>query len=330
MTSVGPSIDFGAIRKSWQTLFRSLKLAATLPSDPAAFTARYGVYPDSSAVGAFLHAVNDLRDLAAGLSSPEGLRQALAKDGGALTGASAPPSAYGHFVWLTGQISNTAAEVQLSLVTLSEREFSAGEVRELLAGGNGLLPRVEKLRAELLAIGRKVSAFSARFLADVNELRNSDLVRVANERIGGLEVSLTELRDAVEQASKSAAGFHLLPFGQKKDRAAEQEAREQLAAAEADRVNALKLVDEVDAFTRGARDGLAALGELSEDGLFAEAARALQRFTGQWTMITGDSGQLGDPAWLRRTLDLPAAIAWWRSLEAEAQAVSTRGMVDVA
>ena len=244
------------------------------------------------------------------------------------TRTSPPQTAYGHFVWLLGQIGNTAAEVQRTLAAMSGNSFSVAEVRDLLAGPQGLSPRVEALRRDLQALGQQVSALAPRFLNDINIISDTDALRVANQRIGELEARLPDLRQAQVDASKRAAGFHFLPSGAKKSREAEEAAAQAIAQAETARDSAEKLVNDVTAFAPIGRDGLAALGELSEGGQFAEAARRLQRFTSMWSMSVAAGANLGDPSWLRGALDLPAAIQWWRDVEADARAVAERALVD--
>jgi hypothetical protein len=301
-----------SFQKDWAALEAFLSLAGRVPSEKAAFLARYGAFDDQPGVDSFIGASRDMARMGAELGGPHNLRQRLAADSEYLSGIHAPDDVYGSIVWTAIQGEKLAESISSKLAGLPDL---IGDARQVLAGNDGIVDKANAIARNLRQLADKVASYGPRLTASILMIQKTEIVNQANRAIGGMKADNRTFEEKAAKATEDMKGW----FGADKAKKENESLQAQIAGLQTEIAKKQLLDTDLEDFFVKATRVASRLSNAAES--LKALAKAFQDTSDRIrdTFLLGSQEQLKDVAWLAHALDAPKQIERWNEFRSAAQ-----------
>lgn len=188
-----------------------------LPINQGDWNDKYGeLEKEKELVVNALEAMKKVQGLSSQFGVPTSIQDKLAQDGGYLTNLEPPSEIYGHIIWLASQINNAASTYNYTFEYLKDvlspsmgtKAERAGYLKEILVGQGGLVSTAEDMGKKTDALITKFAVFNGKIQDAHQQLQTytgqqSQILSVANQKIGALEDQIQQLLSAADAAEKA-------------------------------------------------------------------------------------------------------------------------------
>jgi len=360
-----PKNRFILFGSQWLQLQNYITQALQLPINMGDWNEKYGDFSDKQQVQDCLNAMVNVHDLAKTFGEPATLKEKIAADPNYIFTPTPPDQIYGHIVWLSGQIQNTAGTFSNTFESLREAlsegtvEQRAEILKTILMGQGGLTSSAEDMQQKTADLMKKLLAFDKEFTAANTTVQeysgsSSSILADANKLIGQLQENISETQAAADEAYKkwrdytiaaitTSVGLMILTgglawpialglgIGLGVAAAAEKKAynnlMDQVAKYHTDMKKKTRLVTDLTGLNSSIADIAPAMNEFKT---------SLETIEGVWLNIGMDLNyiatnytvnQLGDLTWVMQTLKVLDAQKKWGDISTTAKDFSANSLV---
>lgn len=360
-----PKNRFILFGSQWLQLQNYITQALQLPINMGDWNEKYGDFSDKQQVQDCLNAMVNVHDLAKTFGEPATLKEKIAADPNYIFTPTPPDQIYGHIVWLSGQIQNTAGTFSNTFESLREAlsegtaEQRAEILKTILTGQGGLTSSAEDMQQKTADLMKKLLAFDKEFTAANTTVQeysgsSSSILADANKLIGQLQENISETQAAADEAYKkwrdytiaaitTSVGLMILTgglawpialglgIGLGVAAAAEKKAynnlMDQVAKYHTDMKKKTRLVTDLTGLNSSIADIAPAMNEFKT---------SLETIEGVWLNIGMDLNyiatnytvnQLGDLTWVMQTLKVLDAQKKWGDISTTAKDFSANSLV---
>ncbi|MEV0051025.1 alpha-xenorhabdolysin family binary toxin subunit A [Saccharopolyspora shandongensis] len=361
-----PDKRFIVFGQDWLTMQTYIKQALALPINKADWEKDYGGFPEQeNEIKKVLSAMKNVQDLCPDFGDPDMIRKKIISDGAYLTGKTPPAEIYGHIIWLSTQVSNTAGTFKYTFESLKDvlstgtEKQRADNLRLILGGSGGLLSEAEKEKKKVAELGQKLAKFDQKITEANNEVAiytssSSKILTAANKKIGALETDVKNLHTAADEAYEewrkytivavsTSVGITVISLGLLasvgwafgigfgiaaiKARKLYNQMLDQIKDKEADIQKKTRLVTDL----TGLNSSIPSIGDS-----LTRFKNNLQEIEGVWTDIAGKLGyicsnyqdkDLANLAWVQQSLKILDAQHKWAEIQTAAQEFTQRSLV---
>jgi hypothetical protein len=310
-------------RQDWTAAQAFFSLVGRVPADKAGFLARYGPFENEISVEGFTGALREVNLAAGELGSPDSLKRRLAADSQYLLRPNPPDEVYASIVWLSMQAGNVARTISSTFELLPNLLQSAGagdqeraqRAKQVLAGDGGLVSAAVAIAGTTRQIAEKLASYGPRLTRSILTFHDTEVVNQANRVMSEMKSDIVGLQKQAGEASEKAKGW----FGADKANEEYERLQKEIAsrAAEIERKGLLD-ADLGDFFVTANK---AVPGLLSAVQRLRDLEKMFQDIADKIgdTCKLASPEQLGDPAWLARSLNFPTEIERWKEFQSAAQ-----------
>jgi hypothetical protein len=323
---------FLVLEDDWKSLQIWIEQLLRLPRDGEEFVRCYGDIGDPAALRNFVQTVSAAQAVAAKIGGPQALKRELLGNPSYLDEEALPDTVYAQLLWLAGRAGNAADTFARTLDDLGSIVERAGDdeerrarmVKETLAGRGGLSVLAMRASEEVRDVHDGLLPVIESLRKASSALAGATVLNDANRLIGTLSAAIPRLeREAAEAEQKSRR-----LFGDKgRWKKQQQQLLREIGERRTQLTKATALVEDLDGLFAPNDRAVAALLDL--DGQLLRLQTMFETASKQLIQISSmsNSGQLSDVSWIRRALDVPAAVLSWRSMAAEAQTFVEHALV---
>lgn len=211
-----PPTRFILFGSQWLKLQTYITQALQLPVNIGDFKEKYGEFSNAAIQGKIdgcINAFKKVNGLSGQFGDPSTLKTKIQRDPAYLQSKAPPAEIYGHVIWLSNQIQNSAGTFKFTFESLSllmssaQPEQRAANLKAVLAGPGGLASTADDMRNKTNDLMKKLLAFDAQLSAANQEIQaysggSSSLLADVNQIIGKLKESIDSTQDAADAAYK--------------------------------------------------------------------------------------------------------------------------------
>jgi len=328
------SINFSGFTSSWKNMHYFFVQVEKIPTDLSSFVGRYGEFANTQELQAFIDACTDISRLAASLGNSTSLKEVIAQNPSYLSSNTSPDEIYARIVWLAGlagnaaqTISHTYNELQ-AMLSPSEGtvEQRAENLKNALVGDSGLVPVIVKVKSESVELDRKFSPLQKKLAATFSDFGKTNLLNQANQEIGALEASITNLKAKCEEAKKAWKNAWI---NKEKDKNKYEELSQQLTEKEASLTLKTRFVGDLDGFFVSGNKMVQASMDIANNintigSVFGELRDSYMNIC-----RISSAEQLSDYEWVANALGLPASTKPWNATQQNAKHYVEQSMISL-
>lgn len=211
-----PPNRFILFGSQWLTIQTYVTQALQLPITLGTFQEKYGDFSSAEIQGKIegcISACKTVKGLAGTFGDPRTLKTQIQTDPAYLQSAAPPAEIYGHIVWLSNQIQNSASTFQFTFESLNAvlspsagtPEQRAANLKLILTGQGGLQSTAEDMRTKTNALMKKLLDFDSKISAANQEIQvyagsSSSLLADVDQIIGKLKADIEKTQAAADEA----------------------------------------------------------------------------------------------------------------------------------
>jgi len=328
------TLNFAEFTSSWKTMHAFFTQVERIPSDQSSFICKYGEFPEASEIQPFIDACTEVLAVAESLGNPTSLKESIAKNPSYLSSNSAPEETYANIVWLAGLNSNAAQSIAHTYTDLQQiLSPSEGTIKQraenlkaAFIGNTGLIPIIVKIKGEAVLLDKKSTPLMKKLADTFSIFGKTTLINQANQEIGALETSISNLKVRCDDAEKAWKDAWI---SKEKAKNKYEEILDELHTKEKSCALKTQFINDLEGFFVAGNDMLQASMDVNNSinaigRLFGEQRDAYMNIC----RISSDE-QLSDYAWIAKAFGLPGSVSQWNDVQNSAKSFVEQSLISL-